>query len=930
MAAPVDAQEHAAGDARTLMREDFEQDADGDSVPDGWYNLRDATWVSGAGPEGKRIFRFECERAGRPARASRAFGVDGREHEALVLSLWVKPSEIGPGERTGEEPGLLLEFFDGELKPAGRGRLGPWTTRNLSASTWTQVSRWVPVPEATRDVILTLGLLGASGQLEVDGLKVVAIPRGGIPTTNLIWNGSLALGDPTPWGWSLEGSARRVSSTETGNSWLELTRGADRAMISVAGPLPRSGTLRVETMVRCSGMRAGGLVLSLFALDARSQPIPGEYQTVWTLGGTIESRKTSKRVQLPAAAQRVVLQFDKRDAAGVARIDEVAAYAEPSGAAGIWTPGQFRVVDSETWPVYEPADAIEPDSALDASALVKASGAADGRVSVRDGHFVGAQGHRVNYFGVVALPTLAFADADRVEPLADRLVRSGVNHVRFDTLDGAFGPGVSLYDDSRDDTSKFDPTAMERFDRVRLALARRGISYSFELISGRLFRPQDGLARGLPAGGGPAVGFDPAVRSKVISSGEMLLDHRSGAGAEAVKDDPALAWIAITGEQSLFDLLEGPGGLPAALASALRSRVERSGNKSRLSAWKTIESQQWSEIVSSLRAAGCKVPIAGSSHWRREAEFNQTQAAAGLDLVDDRLFWSPPEFALPEQRGLISAPIGDLLGQTARKRRPGMPIIVSQFAGNPNGQWALPYEGADLALAAWGAAIEDWDGLIRRGIFLHPRRWGAAVPGTSGGDDLLAIPGVVNANPALFGIMPHAASLVLRGLGPESFDRSRLNRELQRTDRILIDSPWTQGIVGSAAGRVAGNTRQFHLELETPGAVVLVSSLASEPIARSRRLLVTAVGRVEPTGARFIDQARSLVAQPGTPPIRVEPVVGRVVWLNQMETSLEAFRLDGSGKRIAREPIIKDPSGGALVLRGDGGQIHWEIVRRGG
>ena len=50
-----------------------------------------------------------------------------------------------------------------------------------------------------------------------------------------------------------------------------------------------------------------------------------------------------------------------------------------------------------------------------------------------------------------------------------------------------------------------------------------------------------------------------------------------------------------------------------------------------------IEAEQWRGEAEALRAIGLKAPIAGSSHWRREPEFATTQAAPGLDLIDDRV-----------------------------------------------------------------------------------------------------------------------------------------------------------------------------------------------------------------------------------------------------------------------------------------------------
>ena len=58
--------------------------------------------------------------------------------------------------------------------PLRRGLLGPWT-RSVGTS-WTRVAKRIPVPPGTHDAIMSVGLLGATGVLEVDGLTIDLIP----------------------------------------------------------------------------------------------------------------------------------------------------------------------------------------------------------------------------------------------------------------------------------------------------------------------------------------------------------------------------------------------------------------------------------------------------------------------------------------------------------------------------------------------------------------------------------------------------------------------------------------------------------------------------------------------------------------------------------------------------------------------------------
>ena len=108
----------------------METDANQDSLPDGWYNARDAKIVSKGGPAGPHFLRMECMQPGRPSRISRAFGVDGRQSEAMILGLWIRQNKIQIGERQGEEPGLMVDFLGTSFTTFGEDRSAPGRDRS--------------------------------------------------------------------------------------------------------------------------------------------------------------------------------------------------------------------------------------------------------------------------------------------------------------------------------------------------------------------------------------------------------------------------------------------------------------------------------------------------------------------------------------------------------------------------------------------------------------------------------------------------------------------------------------------------------------------------------------------------------------------------------------------------------------------------------
>ena len=90
----------------------------------------------------------------------------------------------------------MIDFLGEKLHHLSRGAMGPWTSRKFpSQSGWCRVVKRIPVPPRTLDAIMTVGLLGATGTLDVDGFGTQLIPRGGEETTNLIRNSGFELGE---------------------------------------------------------------------------------------------------------------------------------------------------------------------------------------------------------------------------------------------------------------------------------------------------------------------------------------------------------------------------------------------------------------------------------------------------------------------------------------------------------------------------------------------------------------------------------------------------------------------------------------------------------------------------------------------------------------------------------------------------------------
>lgn len=925
---------HAQAPAGPPPVEDFDTDADLDGVPDGWYNLRDARVVpGGVGKAGTKCLRFENDRPGRPARASRAFGVDGRQFEAIVIGLWVRQENVVAGERMGDDPALVIDFLSDplQLRTERRGILGPWKTVGPS---WTHVARRLPITPGTRLAILSVGLIGATGVLEIDGMTIDLVPLGGKATTDLALNGDFELGDPDPAHWLLDHGARRVTPGHRSAAAIEIKGNGARAYSGLAVPVRGMARLEVSAVTKAAGLRgAAGAVGLVFFLDDDGRILPGLEGGVPALSftGSTPWEPGRASVDVPRGASRALIQFEKATAYGTLWVDDVQVVAD--GGAFSWTPDHIEP-ETAGWLPIAPSPSVVADSALDASGLLGAPAGKLGRVVLREGRLAFEKGGRARFFGVSLLPPTAFLDREAADALADRLARSGVNLVRLGDLDAPLGPARSLFDDARDDTKQLDPEALSRLEHLIAAFKRRGIYVAIELQSARKFRDGDDSipgARQLPPGGGPAAAFDPAIREAARKTAEALLTHVNPETGLALRDEPALAWVTLAGELSLFDLVDVAEKESPTEAAALRNLMRKDDVPAARRGWQAVESAQWKALADDLRKLGLKAPIAGGSHWRRDPDYSAAQAAPGLDLIDDRLYYMPPTWAGPDRRSALWSRDGGMIPGASRKRKLDRPYVVGQWAVQTSGAWASPFEGADLLLDAQTAAAEDWDALVRRGVFLFPRVWGAAAAGTGGGEDIFSLPEVVNGIPQTFALLPHASSILLHAPDPAAKHRATPAKAVKRgpagwspeEGRLVVDTPHTRalaGWVGEGESKFDGLT----IDVAAPFGVVAVSSLGPEPIASARRLLVTAIARVEPTGFRWADEWRRDKADPGRPPLLLESLKARVAW--RREGEIKAYALDNTGARSGPAPVEKVAGGARLAIDGRSPTIHWELV----
>jgi hypothetical protein len=132
-------------------------------------------------------------------------------------------------------------------------------------------------------------------------------------------------------------------------------------------------------------------------------------------------------------------------------------------------------------------------------------------------------------------------------------------------------------------------------------------------------------------------------------------------------------------------------------------------------------------------------------------------------------------------------------------------------------------------------------------------------------------------------------------------------------DQMTLDTPRTAGAYAPAGSTLKAGA--VTLQILDTDATVWVSSLDGQPLATSRRLLVTHLTDLQNSGARFGERARqTLLAWGGTPHL-VRNGGATVTLARPDGARLRAWALSTSGRRMEPVEVLCSEDGASLSLR---------------
>ncbi len=188
------------------------------------------------------------------------------------------------------------------------------------------------------------------------------------------------------------------------------------------------------------------------------------------------------------------------------------------------------------------------DTAINVSFLLDAPAGKHGFLQSENGHFCFENGRRIRFWGINVARFNALPSKSEARLIAARLAKYGINLVRFHDID------TYIIDPAPDHTQSLIKAALDKVDYFIHVLEQRGIYIYLDLLDYRKFKPGDGVRASEKLGRGAKYlsTFDPRMIMLQKQYAQDLLTHYNPYVGKRYVDDPGIALLEITNENSIF------------------------------------------------------------------------------------------------------------------------------------------------------------------------------------------------------------------------------------------------------------------------------------------------------------------------------------------------------------------------------------------
>ena len=478
-----------------------------------------------------------------------------------------------------------------------------------------------------------------------------------------------------------------------------------------------------------------------------------------------------------------------------------------------------------------------------------------GFVKVKDGRFYFEDGTRAKFWGTNISFSSCFPSKKQTEIMVNRLVFFGFNAVRLHHMDCHFEPN-GIFEDTSSDcsgqqlkrTGKLSKKQLDRLDYLIYKLKLQGIYVDMNLLVSRHFTEADGVieASELGLAAKPISMFDPKLIELQKQYAKDLLTHYNPYTRLRYCDDPAIAMIEITNENSIFNITKKR--VPEYYLKQLETKWEnwREPKDSTIENTKKafyidLEKSYFTEMSDFLhKECYVKVPITGIGGFLYLENIDTQEPC---DFIDIHFYWDHPvfpnkswdgnDFRIHNKSILRDANLGSL-GEVAAyfPASRTKPFTVSEWGHCYPNEYA--YEMP--ILIAVEAKKNDWDALYQFAFAGFP----------------FVTDNIIN----FFDTISNPQQLILCSLGSFLYNKSPDVETIIDGGILKVDSALIKGMVGSIKNKPIDLGPLSVISKEN-GAVFIFSPQMI-PIEKAERLILIKLSSIKNRKSRWISKKRFL------------------------------------------------------------------------
>lgn len=156
-----------------IVNGSFELDENADGRIDGWHYQRQTEISTDKPMHGNQALCFKNSDPGQLAQALQGTAIDGRRIAGIQLNYWVRYEAVLPGPHPSDQASVVVHFYDHVRREIGTRAFGRWH----GTLGWQLARSQVEVPQSAREMIIRIGLNGATGTLCLDDMQLTTVPR---------------------------------------------------------------------------------------------------------------------------------------------------------------------------------------------------------------------------------------------------------------------------------------------------------------------------------------------------------------------------------------------------------------------------------------------------------------------------------------------------------------------------------------------------------------------------------------------------------------------------------------------------------------------------------------------------------------------------------------------------------------------------------